>query len=141
MATTIHEAIYSAIKGDATALSYTGNDFALGNTVADTVAPYTTMNLVADPNFPEMLCYNENQGQARFQFDIFVNALANGIDAKWDGIDKRDSLRKWVFANLRGLIDGNITITRVTVNDIIDRGTETDLVAYGFEATFDWRYE
>ena len=136
---TIHEAIYKKLVGDATAKTYYGS-FWLQEVPANTAAPYTVMNLVGDPNANLELCYND-QGQAVFQFDIAIAAADRSDTSKIDGINRRNSLRKWVVANFQGLTDGNIQIANCTVNDIPDRvGSESDMFAYGFEATFIWRY-
>jgi hypothetical protein len=98
------------------------------------------MNLVADPNAQTEKCYTD-QGQAVFQFDTVIASQGRSDTDKIDGLTRRNNLRKWVVANFQGLTDGNINIANCTVNDIPDRAdSENDLFAYGFEATFIWRY-
>ena len=139
MAETIHEAIYTKLVGDATAEGYFGSLW-IQQAPDNTDAPYTVMNLVGDPNANLELCYTD-QGQAVFQFDLVVAGQDKSDTAKIDGINRRNNLRKWVVANFQGLTDGNINIANCVVNDIPDRAdSENDLFAYGFEATFIWRY-
>ena len=140
MAETVHEAIYKKVKLDATAESYYGNDFAFVEVPGNIKPPYTVAYQVSDTNVNAFLCY-DYQGQASYQFDLFIENAARDMNQTIDGINRRENLKRWVQDNFQGLVDGDITIDNAVITDVPDRDSEeSDIMLFGFEALFNWRY-
>jgi hypothetical protein len=96
----------------------------------EVVAPYVVINLVDDPMVHNNLCKTE-QGQARFQMDIYTTKVK-------DGYTKREALQA-VVRNLSGKVVDGYSFINVQALNANDRfGAVGQLYQYSFEAYVEW---
>ena len=125
---TINQAVYNYIK-PLIPSSLTGFYYLENNN--QSVAPYGTIYQIDDPKVKTSFCATD-EGQTRFQIDIFDNDHARGID-----------LREQMYEIAEGInpsVISDITIYNAIISNVTDRAnTVNGLFQFSFEIVISWQ--